>query len=399
MIVSLVASILLSIVASLGCLICASAWPRKHVVNRIDAWILPRLGKQISKRFGSHHPVRIARICFDLATCLSDQQMVTCIALLIVTLKKLHVDKTISVYHLTLVLCLIQASSTAYQFTLISQRSVIHLEEAHRKRDPENVIWTEKAKPWYRRLRDWMPWGSRMVLNHTLDVLFLYILWVTARSGWYYDARSPAHCVLKSYPSGGAGQTEMIFNYIIIISSDITQLIALFPAVEDFWSLYLRPRLVDARSLPTHYPSQFNPQGHQLSTEIPRPQVETGQSSGIGLILHWTGKFLKFIFATCWTMYCSTFSSAAVYIVWCIYYLCDTFDTKDWGQLTMEEQERQAEKEMGFGQIVPVFLLILLVLRVFDSLWGKLYDSLVTHSAYRHSLPWSVTLDTLASLN
>lgn len=367
------ASIDLTMMTSFVCVICASAWPRKHVINRIYAWILPWLGRQVSKTFGNHHPVRVARICFDIIICLSDQQMVTFIALLIAAIKRLHVDKTISVYHLDFVINLVALSYSAYEFANHARRSVINLAEAHGKRDAESAFcWTAEPQPWYERLRDWMPWGLRMILSYTFDALLLYIIWVGARPTRYVDPRCPALCVLESSPIGGKGRTEMIVNYILIIPTDITETTCFFPAVETWWALHLRPRLVDDRSLPIHYRSHETPQGRRQSSEQSlSPKTQTTQLGGFRLILHRLRKSLKFVFATGQILFCSNFVTLASLIVWCVFYFRQTFHTIAWGRSKMEEQEQEVERAMGFGQIVPVFLLILLVLQFCDSLWGK----------------------------
>lgn len=103
-----------------------------------------------------------------------DQQLVGSIALLVATIIKLHLHKTLSVYHFELVLGMVSLSSIAFTYAMICYR-------LRRQWDSEDDGCTQRPQhqqhglqPWYRRLIEVFPWAIGIFLRLCLAALLLY---------------------------------------------------------------------------------------------------------------------------------------------------------------------------------------------------------------------------------
>lgn len=314
--------------------------------------------------------------------------MVTSTALLIAAIKKLHVDKTLSVYHLDFVMTLVGLCVSACGYTALSRHSIIHLDEPRDDDDDDRSVEAGASKSkkeqqeWFTSLRDWMPWGLRMVLMLSSHVLLLYVIWVAARPDWYEDASCPALCLSQRSAVGGAGLYNMVLNYFFIISTDIFSILQGMSRVNTWWALRLRPKLVDGRSLPSYHSSQDQHTFGGQDSEGNQMRSETQIQKKLRWILPRLLKGTKHIFAWLWILRASQFVTLVEVIIWTGLYYKWSFESITWGHESMEEEELEAEGAWGFGQIVPVFLLTLLVLQFFNSLWGKSVRPLVQKHTY-----------------
>ncbi|KAK3500597.1 hypothetical protein B0T13DRAFT_447273 [Neurospora crassa] len=277
---SLFISAIITALVSLVCILSASVHPRAWIVNRIDARVRPWLGELVGKKLDEQNAIKIAKVCYDMALCLGDQQLVTSIALLIAAIKKLHIDGSISVYHFTYVMNIAFLTSAAYMYTTITHWSMKDMDEPKDGDDDDGALDTKNPKPFltWKRLRNGLPWTTRLLLMYTLHLLLLYSSRSAAREDWKVPQGCPALCVMKNSPFGGEGRKWMIVTHLWIISSNIAGMV----------------------------------------------------------------ENISFVTGRVWPRFL--------------------------GQDAMDEEEYEAERAMGFGQIISVFFLITFVLQVFDSL-------------------------------
>ncbi|EGZ78568.1 hypothetical protein NEUTE2DRAFT_37257, partial [Neurospora tetrasperma FGSC 2509] len=371
--------------------------------------------------------IKIAKVCYDLALCLGDQQLVTSIALLIAAIKKLHIDRSLSVYHFTYVIDIAFLSSAAYTYTTITHWSMKDMDEP---KDDDDAFDTQDPKPLltWERLRNGLPWTLRLLLMYTLDISLLYSSWAAAREDWDETQGCPALCVMENSPFGGEGRKWMVVNYLQILSSDISGIfdnISFFTGrIWPWWVLYLRPKLIDERGLPatlrsreqhteqaglvTRLWSWFlmkvkkrSPAGLRISYRNVDPQMDApptvledgrpsrvpttiqghsmnqlrvpeGQSCSATVVFtgRWILRPVKAVLSRLWLLKNSKSCQLLENTVWFCLNFYWAVECRRLGQREMDEEEYEAEQAMGFGQIVPVFLLILFVLQVFDSLKG-----------------------------
>ncbi|EAA34537.2 hypothetical protein GE21DRAFT_129 [Neurospora crassa] len=407
--------------------------------------------------------IKIAKICYDLGLCLGDQQLVTSIALLIAAIKKLHVDRSLSVYHFTYVINIAFLSSAAYTYTTITHWSMKDMDEPK----DGDAFNTQNPKPFltWKRLRNGLPWTLRLLLMYILDILLLYSSWAAAREDWDETQGCPALCVMENSPFGGEGRKWMVVNYLQILSSDITGIFDnisfLTGRIWPWWVLYLRPKLIDARGLPATLRSREErteqatlatrlwswflmkvkkrpPAGLGISNrngyhqmDAPLTVLEDGRplrvptaiqrhstnqlrdpeeqlcSTAVLFTRKWIWRPVKAVLSRLWLLKNSKFCQLLENTVWFCLNCYWAVECRRLGQREMEAEEYEAEQAMGFGQIVPVFLLILFVLQVFDSLKGNSHPDAIPgqqprlgilkvvedRSAMSHDQPFALFLD------
>lgn len=425
--------------------------PRAWTVNRIDARVRPWLGELVGKKLDEPNAIKIAKVCYDMALCLGDQQLVTSIALLVAAIKKLHIDGSISVYHFTYVMNIAFLTSAAYMYTTITHWSMKDMDEPKDDDGDDDAPNTGNPKPFltWKRLRNGLPWTLRLLLMYTLHILLLYSSRSAAREDWKVPQGCPALCVMKNSPFGGEGRKWMMVTYLWIISSNIAGLvdtISFFTGrIWPWWVLYMRSKLIDERRrLPTTLGSReerteqvdslvmtrlcrswflmtvnrksstdlgiFYRNGYYQMGALPtvledgRPsrvlvttqRHSTSQSRNpegqlypatVLFIGRWILRPVKAVLSRLWLLKTSKFCQLLETTVWFFLYFLWAVKCRFLGQDAMDEEEYEAERAMGFGQIISVFFLITFVLQVFDSLKGKCFTTYLLYL-----VPWKTTL-------
>ncbi|KAK3396557.1 hypothetical protein B0T20DRAFT_275183 [Sordaria brevicollis] len=411
---SLLTSAVITALASLVCVLSSSVHPREWIVNRIDARARPWLGDLVGKILDEQKGIRVAKVSHDLAVCLGDQQLVTAIALLIAALKKLQVDGTLSTYHFTFVVNIATLSSAANTYASMTYWNMKYMDEP--KHDVVYGVQNPQPLMTWKRLRSGLPFALRVGLMYTLDGLLLYSGWASFREDWGASDGCPALCVMKNSPLGWKGRQDMIFNVIFVISSDIAVLVQIISSfrVWCWWVLHMRPKVIDDRGLPVSLRSKERTEQPALLTRIwrrcrmkvqsfseevvenphqmsrkdriqsilfgpsidgCRQQNSTNQhtsdgrpfSTTVGLTRQWIIRPSIAVLSRLWLIRNSSFFSLLELTAWFCVFFSWTIQCRVVGENQMTRDEREAEQAMGFGQIVPVFLLVLFVLQMADS--------------------------------
>ncbi|KAK3396562.1 hypothetical protein B0T20DRAFT_442588 [Sordaria brevicollis] len=201
--------------------ILSPALPRPSTTHRSDndVWLENILSRPIIRRLGKRRAKRWAMICYNLVFNLGDQQLTTAIALLVATLKKVHIDQTLSIYHLKLVTNLVRVGASAFAYVVICWR-IKH----DAKPDPH------KGPP---RLD--LSMGLRIFLMLTLAVLLLYTGQIAAKADGV-DLNCPASCAQRLPFDGGAAKDWRVKHSSLFATTDIQdeksmgfgQIVALF---------------------------------------------------------------------------------------------------------------------------------------------------------------------------
>ncbi|KAK3339430.1 hypothetical protein B0H65DRAFT_500796 [Neurospora tetraspora] len=267
----------------------AGIGPRKCTVKTSSrttmayAWA----GKTVAKIIGRKHAVRCAKICYDMVICLGDQQLVGSVALLLATIKKLHLDKTLSVYHFALVLGMVFLSSTAFTYAMICYR-------LRHQWDSEDDGCTRRLRhqqhdphPWYRRLTEGLHWAIRIFFRLCLVALLLYNISVAARmKDLPWDC--PAIC-FKDNPGYDWISMSAILPPLIMlpfaIQSSITDCIQLALA-HNWWDpkAFLALMSKKIQSLLTWYRYQLPEHLRRLEEET-KEEIQMGVGQTMAVIL------------------------------------------------------------------------------------------------------------------
>ncbi|KAK3348924.1 hypothetical protein B0T25DRAFT_457629 [Lasiosphaeria hispida] len=300
----------LTLVATIICLMLCRSNLRPFTVNPLDQFFRNIFCEPLQKRLRHQRTRRWANVCYDMVVCLSDQQLVTGIAMMIAGLKKLH-DESITVYHLSIVTDLVWFSSNTHLTSLlvISYFSV----ESFKEDAPARIIPTstqlilEPRKKFVARL----PRVARAVLMVFLACLLAYATLITGYVYWPETFNCPVSCTI-GLPRGGEPQRWMIVNIVLIFYAYPKSIFSIWHGGRRVWFEQWRSTIVDNR--------------HLGQSEPPR---------------HWVIKSARRMYHCLW-----------------YYFASDT------GDIAMENS-------WGFGQLVPIVLLLLPALQLLESIAGK----------------------------
>lgn len=302
---------------------------------------LLRLLNRLERFLSGQHGTRCTRIFYDMVIAINDQQLAAAIALLIAALKKLYIDKDISIYHFDLVVSFAFLNSTTFTCATFSYHFIVTWEEAQKRRLPLSSIKPE-IDGCKRRLKQQPPWVMRIVLMLTLDGLLIYSAWVSGRNR-QIPAECPVFCFLqmRSVPNPSTCDWEAIIWYMVwpgLVLSNICNY--WFLAMAYNWRLPRTPigsLIVNIRqNLRSHIPEKSLAYLAQV-TEVSRAWLH-----------HLRGTYIYHIII--------------VYVALLVVV---------WREKPVFEEDPGAEDSMGFGQIVPLLLLILLLVQLINSISGK----------------------------
>lgn len=264
----------------------------------------------------------IAACAFDLVQALSDTQLVTGIAVLVagmIGLTRADSEKPMTVYHFTIVTDLAWFSSNAHLLSLLVLRS-------------RGISAKE------RRRRSWavrLPIALRAGLMVALAGLLLYASWITGFECWYYELDCPAKCTTK-YPKCGEPRTWMIVNFVLILYS---------------YPLHMFELSLTARRLWLCHRDRF----------LGKPGAEHASASW-GVV-----SLVRGVIFWLWNILASELFSVLELIAWFVLGCYWVFQDRSLGHGAMTAEESSAEDKLGFGQLVPIILLLLPLLGVAES--------------------------------
>lgn len=275
-----------------------------------------------------------------MVVCLSDQQLCTGIALSIAALIKLNdtpIGTSLTGYHLNIVTDLVWFSSNTHLLSLLVVRSfaVSVKPTATHTRGPRKQFTMANSSL------------LRAILMCFQAALLLYFSYIQGYYKWWDMYDCPAACAIGRR-KGGEPRRWMIANFVLIFYEYSISLFMLWRRGRKSWLEHLRHRIIDTKSLP---PDQQSKVWMEEDTLI------------------W--KITRVLFLSIWYFESSETSGVMVQTVWHVlgYYWLIT--DRYWGHLVMEQSEQDKENELGFGQLVPLFLLLILIVQLLESLEGQ----------------------------
>lgn len=311
--------------------------------SKVDTRLQDIVSTTVIKWIGKQKAIRWAMICYNVIFSLGDQQLTTSLALLVATVKKLHSDKTLSVYHLNVAYNLSTLVIIAFVYMFVCWR----IDQASM---PDG--WKEPA----RILR--IPLRLRGYLVFTTSLLLIYCFWVIAKAAGL-EANCPAACFQNATSNGPAASPSdvifLVFGFIIIIPASISILRVPGPAL---W----------AKHLLENYGQKLSQQ-HLVTV---RQKVHLGVlTAHFLLIREASGKWFGLLVAN--LAFLAMFSLSLT------------------GWTTQHRpshaEDLQDERSMGFGQMMALFLLVQPVLQLLDSISGR-YPMIWSPSPLPSSYPY-----------
>lgn len=312
----------------------------ERTMNPIDRFLRMKLGERLQKRVGPHQSKRFAQALYNLLLSLSDTQLVTGVAILVPSLYKLS-RGTITIYHFSIVMDLAWMASNTYILTLLV------VSRRYREEDPIGSTQNPARKIHFSTV-------LRIVFMVILAAMLLYNSWVSAYTYWFENFPCPATCVIRPLvrEHGGEPLSWSIANFVLVIYAFTNAFIQFSGTIRRTWFARVRSHIVVSRNRQRASPAS------------------TGtiwgcfKSSARETVLNIRIYVLKPI----WYLLASEFESLIEQLVWFGLGVYWTLSDRYWGHYEMVTEEIVAEDSWGFGQFVPVVLLLIPLLQFIAAL-------------------------------
>ncbi|KAK4458195.1 hypothetical protein QBC42DRAFT_210917, partial [Cladorrhinum samala] len=311
-------------------------------LNRLDAFSRTRICRPavvfLHSRCGLDVGL-LAAVTSDLVRFLSDTQLITGIAITVSAVAGLHQrdgDDPMTVYHFDIAADLAWFSSATHLASLL----VIRYEDDG-DGDSDSTAKRNHG-PGTRGFPHKLHLGIRLVLMLLFASLLLYASWVAGYECWDYDAACPAKCTLGR-PKGGEPGRWLIVNWVLIFYGYARHMLGLSVTVRSFWLDHVRRFVVPSR-----------PAGVR-------------EMMGCCWGRRALANLLKTILFWVWNVLSSDIFDVTELLLWFVLGCYGIIDTRKDGHAVMSETEARAEDRIGFGQLVPIVLLLASPLAVVES--------------------------------
>ncbi|KAF1955306.1 hypothetical protein CC80DRAFT_536280 [Byssothecium circinans] len=198
-------------------------------LNPVDRWLRERVTKSMSHRISDERKEVWVKSLIKVLLGLSDQQLITCLAILIVAIVKLA-NGSLTMYHFSICSNLAWFSHGVHTMTL----GVLSSYFRRRVKFPERAttlgqLPDESGTGKVKRRRLPLMNGLRMVLMSICAVLLIFCLVLQGYRSWYDVLACPADCARKDLignygGSSGATSTAMIILLLVSHPFDIMDL-------------------------------------------------------------------------------------------------------------------------------------------------------------------------------
>lgn len=269
----------------------------------------------------------------DVVVALGDTQLVSGIAILIAATYKLA-NGSITIYHFNFVSDLAWFSSNTHILSLLVIRSF------------EESVKTPKDQRIDRESKFWilLPNRIRVFLMIVLAGFLLFMSIVSGYRYWYDDLRCSANCVLSHQTRGGLPLRWMSVNIFYIAWSYPPQIFLLIREFRVYWIQHWSTR-------------------QSMKEVVPRSLQDLVRRGP------------KFLLLLCWYFFASETVAVLEISVWFSLGLWWLVSDRKNGHSAMDPSETDAENAWGFGQLVPIFLLLIPILQFFESFAKPSQDS------------------------
>ncbi|KAK4225611.1 hypothetical protein QBC38DRAFT_482560 [Podospora fimiseda] len=312
--------------------------PEPDTLNIIDAFSRVTICRPVVSHLQQkcHFNIRLlTSVVSDLVHFLSDTQLVTGIAVIVSAVVGLHQGdrhEPMTVYHFDIATDLAWFSSITHLSSLLVLR---YQHSLTAKKGPDRVKFPWRMQWWPLKIYV----GVRLVLMLLFAALLLYSSWVTGYACWDNKTSCPAKCTL-GLPRGGEPQQWMIVYWVLIWYGYTRHVLSLSVTIRAFWLEHVR------RFVVPHKPVSLR-------------KIGCGKKTVVNLF--------KTVFFWVWNIFSSDMFDVFELILWFAIGCYGMIDTRHDGHRVMSEAEAEAEDRIGFGQLVPIVLLLSSPLAVIES--------------------------------
>ncbi|KAK4185266.1 hypothetical protein QBC35DRAFT_525041 [Podospora australis] len=351
-IIAFMISALLTVLSTILCLLLirtdgllspsTGTWPdpstRPATLNRIDNFSRHKICRPfvlfLRNSLGWNTAV-LASCASDLVQALSDTQLVTGLAVLVGAMVGLYRSdgaEPISVYHFTIAMDLAWFAATTHMASLLVLK--------YRRRESAK----QKSQ---RGFALKLPISLRLVLMVIFLGMFLRGSLVEGYACWFKTMRCPAKCTLP-YERGGEPMQWMIVNIVLIVSGYGFHLLELSHTIRRWWLEHLRKYIVSGKPV----------------TKFERQKTVIGN---IKSVLRVMGGVVRITYFWIWNILASEICEVLEMLTWFSLGVYGVFQDRRYGHEDMSDLQEHIEDRLGFGQLIPLVLLLLPVLALVES--------------------------------
>ncbi|TLD31534.1 hypothetical protein PspLS_02520 [Pyricularia sp. CBS 133598] len=331
---------------------------------------------------------------YEVVMALSDQQLVTGLAILVTAIIKLT-KGTITVYHFNIATDLAWFSGNVHLLSLlvIRQHNIESVKPGSAGRKRRNESTHRRSE----RFTRWM----RILLMIALAVLLLYVYYVSGYEGWYGEFRCPVLCTIDM-PKGGSPLHWMWVNFALILYNYPLNIFLMWRTGSIWWVDKVRPLIFDTPKAPQQVPAQEARllQGADQPEAIPMSSSASGRSmDSLGRekaatanvadgtrdstgpktgFLAALGRVPRKFFLMIWYMIASELWHIVELLCWFGFGIFWLVQDRGFGHDEMEHAQEEKEQEVGFGQLIPLILLVLPFMQLVEAytrLSDRKYDA------------------------
>lgn len=282
---------------------------------------------------------------------LSDQQLITCLAILVIAVVKLA-DGTLSVYHFGVCVDMAWFSNMVHAFTL----DVLSVYFRRRVKFPPLRADTlgripEDSQMKVRKRRRRLPFltGLRLVLMAVSGILLVFCLVIQGHRNWYDNYGCPVDCVRKDLKGNYGGDPGFwsTFSIVILLYSQPSAMISLTNTGVR-WQHKIRftyMKKLDGKLRPDKPPESLWVKCY--------------------IVLRTAATYF-------WYIGSSTIVNVLIGLTWFAIGIWSIVVNRQYAHNIMEDQKVENEElEWGFGQLVPLIFCILPFIAAGEAFWGK----------------------------
>jgi hypothetical protein len=335
MVAAFVASASFSLLSAILCLTLYSNSSLKYN-NPFDRFWRRILCDPIQRLVGPESARTWSNSLYAIIMAISDQQIITGIAILSASIRALE-QRSITVYHFNIIMDMAWLSSNVNLICLCVMRSFLdstHLSNA--------ISYSRSHSP--------VPRFLRIVAMLVLAALLLHCSSISGYELWDDHVNCPALCITRG-KRGGYPHRQMIVTFIFVIQSYTFQIARVTPAIRRFFSKALKPR--------------FQSLDQKMTGRL--------ENSTFRLLLY---AGVRRAAVVLWYFFTSDFEFMLEMLAWFVLGLYWTFTDRKEGHNHMEHDEIWKENHIGFGQLVPLLLIVLATLAGMEAYICKLYISI-----------------------
>jgi hypothetical protein len=296
----------------------------------------------VQQLIGRKRANEASHVLYSLLVAISDQQAVVGIALLAAAIHSFE-KQSITVYHFNIIMDMAWFSSNVHLLTLCILRSFL---ESPRL---SNVLSVSRSHGPLQRL-------LRIMAMVVLACLLLYCSSVAGFEGWDSAVNCSAQCITKG-KRRGAPHRQMIITYIFIVQSYTVQIVRVTPSIQRFFANHLMPWIEQLDNKARGRKEEDD--GASTKSRLQKPVevfYEGIRKTAIVLFYFFTSDFEFMIEMIAWY---------ALGLYW-------TFTDRKAGRRHMNLLEVSKENHIGFGQLVPLLLIVMATLAAMESYTCKL---------------------------